>query len=45
MHSNEDVWVYTEVSPVDVPIARVIVTLYFPVELVSDFGNNRILGH
>lgn len=45
MHANKDIRVDAEVSPVDIPVAGVVASLYFPVEFVGDLRNNGVLSH
>lgn len=45
VHLDEDVRIDCEVSPVDVPIARLVTILDLPVQRLCDLGDYGILGH
>lgn len=45
MHFYEDIWVNTEVCPIDIPIPGIITGLDPPSQALRDFRNNWILSH
>ena len=45
MHLDEDIWVYGKISPIDIPVTRFVAGLYFPAEVLCDFGDHGVLGH